>query len=331
MTKRTMVLDATLESELAPGSRRPWFLLILFAGVLLCGITVPVSALLRGVVRAGAVDIASNREWSGPLLVVGGPLSIEGTISGPVVVLAGPIRLQGRAADDLIALPGAIDVGSNAVAQGNVIALGGELRVAPTAAISGSKIGGRLPWAAGFHSSPRSDALSFAIERLRLAGLSIAALLLLGLAVWTLLPWPALVTLATARRFRFRSALIGIGTLIWAPLIVAPLAVSLAGLPLALLLGLALGGLWLVGVVSSAVRIGHRLLALGGRPHSILTSTLAGLVCLGLLPALPIVGSVVLLLAGCIGLGAALMALWDREAAGERSVTQTLASMTFPE
>jgi len=62
-----------------------------------------------------------------------------------------------------------------------------------------------------------------------------------------------------------------------------------------------------------------------------LTATLAGLVCLGLLPALPVVGSLALLLAGCIGLGAALVALWDREASGELSVTQTLAAMKFPE
>jgi hypothetical protein len=62
-----------------------------------------------------------------------------------------------------------------------------------------------------------------------------------------------------------------------------------------------------------------------------LTATLAGLICLGLLPALPLVGSIALILAGCIGLGAALLALWDREASGELSVTQTLASLKFPE
>jgi hypothetical protein len=97
------------------------------------------------------------------------------------------------------------------------------------------------------------------------------------------------------------------------------------------MLVLALTGFWLVGIVSTAVRLGHRLLNLSRRPHSMLTATLAGLICLGLLPALPLVGSIALILAGCIGLGAALLALWDREASGELSVTQTLASLKFPE
>jgi hypothetical protein len=62
-----------------------------------------------------------------------------------------------------------------------------------------------------------------------------------------------------------------------------------------------------------------------------LAATLTGLVVLGLLPALPLIGPLALLLAGCVGLGAALVALWDREAAGELSVTQTLAALKFPE
>ena len=323
-------------SDWGPGAeerpfKRSWFLLLLFVGVLLCGVAVPVSAVLRGVVRAGAVTVDSTQEWSGPLLVVGGPLTVSGSVDGPVVVLAGSVQLNGHAADDVITLPGAITLGPGATAQGNVIALGGDISVSPSAVIQGSRIGGRLPWSAHPNGGQDPSFLTLLIERLRLAGLTTAALLVLGLAVVTLLPWPALVTIATARRFRVRSALIGIATLIWAPLIVAPLAVSLPGLPLALLLGLGLVGLWLIGTVSTAVRLGHRLLGISGRPHSILAATLLGLVFLGLLPALPIVGAVALLLSGCIGLGAALVALWDREAAGELSVTQTLAAMTFPE
>jgi hypothetical protein len=196
--------------------------------------------------------------------------------------------------------------------------------------VSGSVVGNRTVWSARQSVAPRPS-LDFVIQRLRLAGLATAGLLLLGLGVWTLLPWPALVTTATARRWRIRSAALGIGTLMWAPLIVAPLAVSLAGLPLAALLLLGLGGFWLIGVVSSAVRVGHRILRLGGRPHSTLSAALAGLVCLGLLPALPVVGSIALLLAGCVGLGAALLAIWDREAASDLAVTQTLAALTFPD
>ncbi len=310
--------------------RRPWFLLALFAAVLLCGAAVPASALLRGVVRFGRVTVPAQTEWSAPLLVVAGPLAIEGKTDAPVVVLGGPLALDGRAGDDLIAVFGPARLGPGATATGNAIALGGDVSVAPTAAVSGSVIGNRTPWLTPLDGGHKGLG-TLVIERLRLAGLATSALLLLGLAVWTVLPWPALVTTATARRCRFRSVLLGLGALLWAPLMIAPLAVSLAGLPLAVLLLFGLCALWMVGVVSSAVRLGRRVLSIGHQPPSMLTSTLAGLLILGLLPALPLVGPIALVIAGCVGLGAALLALWDREAADELSVTQTLAALRFPE
>jgi len=312
------------------GEQRAWILAALALGVLACAIAVPLSALFRGVVRLGSVTVAAGQATRQPLLVVGGPAHIDGVTYAPVVVLGGTIVLNGRAEDDLVALPGDISVTSGAAAHGDVISLAGRIVVAPGAELTGSVIGQRTRL--GRPSIvPRQTSLDYVIQRLRLAGLAMSALLLLGLGVWTLLPWPALVTTATARRYRLWSVVLGIGTLIAAPLIVAPLAVSLAGLPLAVLLALGLGGLWLIGLVSSAVRLGHRLLSLGHQPHSTLSATLAGLVCLGLLPALPVLGSVALLLAGCVGLGAALLAVWDREAASDFAVTQALAALRYPE
>jgi hypothetical protein len=285
---------------------------------------------MRGVVRLGEVYIASDQEWRAPMLVVRGPAVIDGAADAPVVVIGGDLRIAGRAGDDLIALLGSLTVAPQASIAGNVISVGGDVSVPPSASVAGSVVGSRMVRSPDGAPPPQSSPM-FVVSRLRLAGLTVSALLLLGLGVLTVLPWPALVTTATARRCRMSSVLLGMATLILAPLLIAPLAVSLAGLPLAILLALALVGLWMVGVVSSAVRLGHRLLNLGHRPHSMLTATLTGLICLGLLPALPLVGSIALLIAGCVGLGAALVALWNREASGELSVTQTLAALKFPE
>lgn len=309
---------------------RWWYLLAVSALILGCSLLIPLSAIARGVVRVGSIQVAPGQEHTHPLLVLGGPVRIEGTARAPVIVLGGNAYLDGSARDDLIAVAGDVFLGSHAVAHGNVVSLAGRVTHAPGSIVSGGVIGSEpalSPVAGGTHVGP----LQFLVRRLRLAGLAVTALLLLGLGVWAILPWPALVTTATARRFRLRSALLGVGTLLWAPLIVIPLAVSLAGLPLAILLALGLGALWLIGVVSSAVRIGHRLLNLGGRPHSMLSATLAGLICLGLLPALPIVGSLALLLAGCVGLGAALVAVWDRDVAGDFAAAQALSGITLPD
>jgi hypothetical protein len=310
--------------------RRSWLLTAFALGVVACALAVPLSALLRGVVRIGPASIAAGAQDQQPVLAIGGTVHIDGVSSAPVVVVAGNIVLTGRADDDLVAFPGDISVASTAVARGDVIALTGRILVAPGAGLSGSVIGRRTPVETP-EIVPKRASLAFVMQRVRLAGLAMSGLLFIGLGVWTLVPWPALVTTATARRYRLSSAALGLGTLVAAPLIVVPLAVSLAGLPLAIVLALSLGGLWSIGVVSSAVRVGHRLLSLGRCPHSTLSATLAGLVCLGLLPALPVIGSVALLLAGCVGLGAALLALWDREAASDFAVAQTLAAMRFPE
>jgi hypothetical protein len=310
--------------------QRGWLTIVFALGVLVCALAVPVSAWFRGVVRLGAVDVPQGQEIRHPLLVLGGPARIDGVTYAPVVVLGGSIQLAGRAEDDLIALPGDIQVAAAAMAHGNVVSLAGQIMVEPGAELTGSVIGQRTRLGRPEIVPPRTS-VDYVIQRLRLAGLAMSALLFLGLAVWTLLPWPALVTTATARRYRVSSVVLGIGTLVAAPLIVAPLAVSLAGLPLAALLVLGLGGLWLVGLVSTAVRLGHRLLSLGHRSHSTLSATLVGLICLGLLPALPVLGSVALLLAGCVGLGAALLAVWDREASSDLAVTQALAALRYPE
>jgi hypothetical protein len=316
--------------DVAGDRERPWFLLALFLGVLLCGAAVPLSAMLRGVVRFGRVTVPAQTEWRAPLLVVAGPVNIVGRTDAPVVVLGGPLALDGEAADDVITLFGAASLGPGATALGNAISVGSTITVAPTASVAGSVIGERAPWPASL-SVPNRSVATLIAERLRLAGMAVAALLLLGIAVWTVLPWPALVTTATARRCRVRSVLLGLGAVCWAPLLIAPLAVSLAGLPLAALLLCGLAALWGVGVVSSAVRLGHRVLAFSHRPSSMLTSTLTGLILLGLLPAVPLIGSVMLVLAGCVGIGGALLALWDREASGELSVMQALATLKFPE
>lgn len=312
------------------GLQRPggpaWLLVGLFGAVLLCGAIIPITALLRGTLRFGAVTVAADRQVGAPLVVLRGPVTIDGVSRAPVVVIGGRATLRGVAGDDLIVLGGDVLLSQTAVARGNVVAFGGRVFQSGGATISGSMIGNRTPWSLA-NLTPHTTPLAYLIARLRLAGLVITALLLLGLAVWAVLPWPALVTTATARRFRVRSALIGLIALLWTPLIVAPLAVSLAGLPVAVLLVLGLGCLWLVGIVSSAVRLGHRLLSLRGHKHSVLSATLTGLICLGLLPALPVIGSLVLLIAGCVGLGAALMAVWDREATSSLAVMQTLSTL----
>ena len=315
----------TPETPAAPRSEtHAWLVLVVALAVLACSLAIPVSAVLRGIVRVGPVTILAGREQKQPLLVLGGPVHIEGSTGAPVVVLRGAIRVDGNARDDVIAIGGSVYLDRGSEALGNVVSLGGQILRDDGARVFGSVIGSGSPL-----PSPRAHSgfVDLLISRLRLAGLVITALLLLGLAVWALLPWPALVTTATARRFRLRSALLGVGTLLCAPLIVVPLAVSLAGLPLAVLLTLGLGGLWLIGVVSSAVRLGHRLLLLGRRPHSLLSATLVGLICLGLLPVLPVLGSLALLLAGCVGLGGALVAVWDRDVTGDLAATQALTGL----
>lgn len=327
-----LVSRLSSKRELVSRAQWPWtrtgVLIALFVTMLTCAAAVPASAAARGVLRLGAVTIPANQRETKPLLVFGGPVTVAGISAAPIIAIGGPLRVEGQVSDDAVAILGNISLGPLSTANENVVALGGNILEAPGAHSSGNIIGEHIPWA-GSNQKPAQGSADFLFARLRLAGFVMTALLLLGLAVWAVLPWPALVTTATARRFRLRSAFLGIAMLLWAPLIVAPLAVSLAGLPLAILLLLGFSGLWLIGVVSSAVRLGHRLLNLGGYPHSLLSASLAGFVCFGLLLMLPVAGAIALLLAGCVGLGGALIAMWDREMASDLATTQALSMISF--
>jgi hypothetical protein len=303
-------------------------LVALLALVVIGAGVVPAIALGRGTVHVGPLNVARGETLSRTLLVVAGDAIVAGRTTQPLIVLGGDARIESRAEDDVVALGGNVLLGESAFAARDVVAIGGRVLRADGATVHGNVAGQELRWT-GSKISSEQDLWSALLTRFRLALLGAAAGLLLAIAAVTLLPWMVVLTAATGRGAPAQSGLIGLAGLACAPLLIVPLALSLVGAPLAGLLGIALALCWWIGAASFGFLVGRRLLRPLGRDGSLTRAALVGGALLGSLVGLPLVGGVLIVLAGAVGAGALLLALIEGEFGSARAPETTIGMVAY--
>lgn len=214
------------------------------------------------------------------LLVVGGPLRVDGEVRGAAVVLGGDIEV------------------GEAGRVGRAVALGGAVDVAP---------GGVAPSVAGAAllapSRPRpSPAREGLLDDLRgLAQRGATWLSFTGLGVLVVGRWPRRALSAADGLGRHLGWYLLGGMVLSASglVLTGGLTLTLVGAPLALLIALGLGAAWFLGLVSLALHLGAALPAQGNRPDWL--SFLLGAGLLGAIASIPWVGG---LLFGLLSLAA---------------------------
>lgn len=300
----------------------------LLAFVVLAAALVPAMALGRGTVVLGSLAVPGSGVLPRTTLVLAGDAVIDGRSALPLVVIAGDARIEGRADDDVVAVLGNVVLGPNAVANRDVVALGGRILRHERSTVVGNVAGQELRWTG---SEMRSDSglANVLLTRVRLALLGAAAGMLLAIAAVTVVPWMVVLTAATGRGAPLQSGLIGLAGLACGPLVIVPLALSLVGVPLAAVLALALVACWWLGAASVGFLIGRRLLALRGRESSLTRAALLGGGLLGAIVGIPVVGGLALVLAGAGGAGAVLLALIEGEFGSVRSHEATMGMMVY--
>jgi len=228
-------------------------------------------------------------------VIFNGDATIEGTVTQSVVVFNGDVEIAGTVGNDLVVFNGHIVVRSGAVVDGDIAS-----RQRPVIE-DGATVGGDLEGISG-----RID-LEWLQSVGRLAwwvGYSVSTLIL-GLVV---LLFARGVDRPLAEAFRRRmGASFGFGAAIFflLPLAAVLLLVVVVAIPLGLFLLLALALLYTVGYVAGAHVLGRRVL----RPES--SRFAAFLVGWGIVRGfglIPIVGTVVWVLAAIAGLGAIVLA-----------------------
>ncbi len=279
-------------------------LFALMAVALALALLTPLRAWQTGALRWGETNISDPS--AGAVLVVNGNVTLSAGLNGGVSVIFGSAHVTGTVQGDVVAVLGGVVLNPGSLVQGDVIAVGGRVDNVGQSRILGDVIGS----APILTQSPRSGA-----ARIRLALAAWVGLLLLGIMLSALFPWPMLLVAATARRFTWQSMLTASGAGIGLLLVIVPLALSVAGLPIAIALLTVTLLAWAFGLVAVGVALGRRMLRPFGKERSTLLAAVCGLGVLGAVSAIPLAGPVLIVAAGLLGAGAGVISALDADTA----------------
>jgi cytoskeletal protein CcmA (bactofilin family) len=251
----------------------------------------------------GSIMVRDEAEVEGNAYLAGGSVRLDGAVSGDVYVGAGDVVLDGDVGGDVRVESGALRIGPDARIDGELryrLSEGAAPVVSTEAVVAGGLVG----------LEPRADEggdLGFFVLRL-------LAFVLCSAVVVALFPG---TLAATEEKMRSRpAAALGYGLLfvILVPLAVAIFAVTLVGIPLAVIVAMVYGlSLYLAPIVP-ALWVGDEMLK-GREPSDRKSAVLlvaTGGAVVGFAILLPWIGLLARVLATCAGLGAVVLAIQSR-------------------
>ncbi|MED5373617.1 MAG: hypothetical protein VX899_21545 [Myxococcota bacterium] len=231
------------------------------------------------------------------------PLIIEpDEITGEIVAW-GPVSVHGKVHGRAVSFGGDVRVFDGAQVTGDAVSFGGQVRVDPGADVQGD----RISYAATTAPPPGPP---LAPLRRQTRGLARQLVLLFtmaggGVVMTGLFPKPVERVSDALRRHPFRYFGWGLLSAFLASVLGTILAVTVIGIPVAMLLGLLMAVAWVMGSVAICQLIGDSLPFQATREKP-WVGFLAGAALLGALSLLPGVGKAVLTILGLTGMGAAI-------------------------
>jgi hypothetical protein len=254
----------------------------------------------------GDVRVDKGEVYHDDLLCIGGTATVAGKVDGDVIVIGGKLDFSGEA-HEVVAVGSRARIASGSIISGDLVHVMGKLEKDPDAVVQGQSVdvGSRLP------PNVRrllSHGLIGLIILFRIISLIVSLVLLL-----------IIVLLAPERIERMSEALeprwpasIGFGLLacVVACAAVVILVITLIGIPLAILLGLAVWILGLMGIAAIMSLLGKRVgigTGLIGPEPSVVSSLLVGFLVVALVRFIPVVGELAWLFLSVTGLGLALV------------------------
>lgn len=282
----------------------------------------------------------------GDLSVIGGSVTVNGNVTGDVETMTGDLRIDGDVGGDVDAAGGNVRLGSNGQINGSLsTAAGGatingvvreDAEVAAGSIYLGESalIGGDFTYAGELERSDGAEVSGEVAEDPSVAAgpieyptalqwvLALYALvinLLVGAILLLLAPGFARDVAGRASGSVLGSVGVGLVVLIGVPILIALLAITVIGLPLAIA-GVLLFVLYVwIATVYGQFAVGAWLIGLVGARNRWL-ALLVGLLLVGIVSQVPYVGPVVSGIVALIGVGAIALALGDarRERAAHR-------------
>jgi len=236
-------------------------------------------------VIGGSVDILSTASVAGDVLIYAGRANIAGSVGGNIVGIVEDLKIDAQVVGDVDVTVTSLTLGSRAVIDGSVKYTSTELLTqALEASVKGEMV--------------KNDPV-LPGRKLKLQSVLIPMLIsLFSVLVWYLLGKSFLHRLVTRVISKNpRPILVGLTTLIFAPLAIGVLLVSVIGVLVGVigLFGYVL--LLLLSFVGAPIILGHALMKIFNQPTANLSlvSLVVGVVAMMLLLLLPVIGSVILI------------------------------------
>jgi len=243
------------------------------------------------------------------IVVVSGDVTVpRGETVDGIYVASGDVRVAGKVDGDVVLASGAATVSGRI--DGDLVTFGGQARLLPRAYVSGDvRYGDERPLVSGdaivrgdVTKEDWGDSIDFlpflgAFVFWLAVGISMA---ILGVLLLLITPRAAEALHARSRERVGPVIAIGFAIGICLPLAAAIALVTLVGIPLAFVIGLAMLPLAAVAYVTACYALGRRVV---GEPHSHIWAFLAGLAILRVAALVPFLGFLVGLAAVVFGLG----------------------------
>ena len=267
-------------------------------------------------VYGGDVTVPASEVRNGDVVVYGGAVDIEGTVTHDVTVFGGDATIDGRVGHDVVMLGGAVHLGPHADVGHDVAVIGGDLERDP-----GSRVGHRIVQGSSSdtfsHLWPSFSAPFVHPTFGPLAGwhpfdlgfgLGLAAgVILLALLLHLFFP-NQVATARSALELRPLAALgFGCLTAVAGVLLALLLGITIVLLPVSLAIAVGMAVAWLLGWTAIIVLIGQRLTAALNWRLDAIGSLLLGGLLVALLVNVPLLGGLFGLVAGAMAVGAAVL------------------------
>jgi len=261
-------------------------------------------------IAGGQVALGSRSQVAGNVVVAGGNVRIEGAVKGYVRAAGGRVLINGPVDGDVVATAGKVELGPNA-------RIGGQLRYASREEI---KRDAAAHVQGGVQRMQVPDQAERSVGR-RGGWVWSIGLMLIAAALVGAFPGFYARVAETLRARGWMSLLLGFVALVCIPVAALILMFTLIGVPLALLAIALFPALLLVGYVSTGIGLGGWALASlkADRAEAKwmrVGAAVLGVLAISLLGRLPYVGGFVVFAALLIGLGAVLLQVRTRAAAG---------------